>query len=406
MASSSLDKLLAAPDITDSTDFPDPAAAPGLRVLDDALRCDICRDFYDAPVSLNCGHSFCSVCIRSALPVSATCPSCRKPASEVHLRKNVAVEDAVQAWREARPLILRLANEELARKTQPSVPPVARSHRNEPPRKRKRSGSPASASDDEIVMLASSPPPSGSATPDALPDTVECPICQKAVPSQKINMHLDSGCKRYLAEGTSSSTAPQDPKGKQKQQWSRLLGGTSNAPASARGKDKGKGKARYVSAKEGEDDSEPEHIPKVAYDIHPQKRIAEMLAEWGLPTHGDKNALVRRHSKWVVLYNANVDRAPENRRSLEQLRNDLRKMEEAEARTRKEVVEDPVAYQRANKATFAKLTEAARPKKAGKKDGERPISEPRVTASSGAAEGGEAGGGGPAADDVIDVDAS
>ncbi|KAI0373293.1 hypothetical protein BV20DRAFT_1119336 [Pilatotrama ljubarskyi] len=397
MASSSLDKLLAAPDITDSTDFPDPAAAPGLRVLDDALRCDICRDFYDAPVSLNCGHSFCSVCIRSALPANATCPSCRKPASEVHLRKNVAVESAVQAWREARPLILRLANEELARKTRPKVLQSTRPHHDEPLRKRKRSGSPASASDDEIVMIASSPPPSGSATPDALPDTVECPICQKAVPSQKINMHLDSGCKRHLAEGSSSSSAHPDPKGKQKQQWSKLLGKPPNAPG--KGKDKGKGKAR---AMEGDEDSEPEHIPKVAYDIHPQKRIAEMLSDWGLPTHGDKNALVRRHSKWVVLYNANVDRAPEHRRSLEQLRNDLRRMEDAELRTRKEVVDDPVAYQRANKATFAKLTEAARPKRAAaqavKKERDGSTPEPEDAARPGEVAAEEL--------DIIDVDAS
>lgn len=64
-----LDRLLAIPEISDSTDFPDTTTAPGLRTLDDALRCDICRDFYDAPVSLNCGHTFCSV-VRE-------CRSCR-----------------------------------------------------------------------------------------------------------------------------------------------------------------------------------------------------------------------------------------------------------------------------------------------------------------------------------------
>ena len=56
---SMLDKLLAA-DIPDPTDFPDNAAAPGLRPFDDAVRCNICRDFYDAPVTLSCGHGFCS----------------------------------------------------------------------------------------------------------------------------------------------------------------------------------------------------------------------------------------------------------------------------------------------------------------------------------------------------------
>ena len=88
-----------------------------------------------------------------------------------------------------------------------------------------------------------------------------------------------------------------------------------------------------------------------------------------------------------MLYNANVNRAPAHRRTLDQLRHDLRKAEEAEQKTRKETVDDPVAYQvrpppfpscliirltmgmctcvvqKANKAVFAKLTEAARPKK-------------------------------------------
>ncbi|KAI0781354.1 hypothetical protein BD413DRAFT_462819 [Trametes elegans] len=414
-----LDRLLAAPDITDSTDFPDTTHAPGLRGLDDALRCNICRDFYDAPVSLSCGHSFCSVCVRSALPVNATCPSCRKPASEGHLRKNTAVESAVNAWKVARPLILRLSKDEHERKTRPPAPD-ARRRDLEPPHKRKRSVSPLSVSDDEIVALppGSSPAPSGSATPDMLPGkpaisppyTVGCPICQKAVPSQKINMHIDSSCKRYLAEGSTPSTA-HDPKGKQKQQWSKLLGvgggGSSSTSHGHKSKDKGKGKSRCVPS--DDDDTEPEHIPKVAYDIHPQKRIAEMLSEWGLPTHGEKGALARRHSKWIVLYNANVDRAPENRRTLEQLRSELRQIEEAERKTRKQTVDDPVAYQKANKAAFAKLTEAARPKKTSnvKKDEEEPI--PQHTdvrgspVESGATEDSE---GRTGVNGVIDIDSS
>ncbi|KAH9857688.1 hypothetical protein C2E23DRAFT_287840 [Lenzites betulinus] len=381
--STQLDRLLAIPEISDSTDFPDTTTAPGLRGLDDAVRCDICRDFYDAPVSLNCGHSFCSGCIRSALPISAICPTCRKEASEVNLRKNLAIERAVHAWKIARPLILRLTLEEHERKTRPEGPRLEIIQRGEPPRKRKRSGTPSNASENEIIDLASSSPaPSGSeaAPTDALPDTVDCPICQKAVPSQKINMHIDSNCKRHLAENVLRAT-PLDPKGKQREQWSKLLGDGGASTTSGKGKGKAKGKTR---AKAGSEDAEPEHLPKVAYDIHPQKRIVQLLNEWGLSTHGDKNALVRRHSKWIIMYNANVDRALENRKTVEQLRNDLRRAEEAEHKTRKEIIDDPVAYQvrvgytlvlshtyadilrgaqKANKAAFAKLTEAARPKK-------------------------------------------
>ncbi|KAH9923954.1 uncharacterized protein BXZ73DRAFT_103687 [Epithele typhae] len=193
-------------DITDATDFPDASVIPGLRQFDDAVRCSICRDFYDAPVTLNCGHCFCSAvhahtaplrgqCIRAALSEQATCPSCRKPGSEMHLRKDVAMGNAIDAWKLAR------------------------------------------------------------ASPE-----------------------LDEA-------------------------------------------------------------SEP--LPKVAYDIHPQKRIVEMLAEWSLSTHGSKDALVRRHKRWVIMYNANLDRLPAARHSLDRLRDELRKQEDAETRTWRETVEDP-----------------------------------------------------------------
>jgi E3 ubiquitin-protein ligase RAD18 len=118
-ATLALDLLLAA-DIPDPTDFPEARTAPGLRALDAALRCNICSDLIDCPVSLNCGHSFCSMvghrsytvwkgcgveraqCVRSYIADKAECPSCRKAATEHQLRLNTMMEYAVAAWKEAR----------------------------------------------------------------------------------------------------------------------------------------------------------------------------------------------------------------------------------------------------------------------------------------------------------------
>ncbi len=49
--------------VPDPTDFPPDADAPGLRSLDEALRCTMCRELFEAPVTVNCshGHCFCSL---------------------------------------------------------------------------------------------------------------------------------------------------------------------------------------------------------------------------------------------------------------------------------------------------------------------------------------------------------
>ena len=108
-------------DVPDPTDFPPHAVAPGLRDLDGSFRCDICGDLFDAPVTIVCGHCFCSAvcchslfrrkssnsyvvvqCIRVSLANKQECPSCRKTASEAHIRSNPALDKVISDWRNAR----------------------------------------------------------------------------------------------------------------------------------------------------------------------------------------------------------------------------------------------------------------------------------------------------------------
>lgn len=84
MNSNSLDALLSM-DIQDPTQFPENSKAPGVRSLDSSLRCTICSEFFQGPVTLPCGHCFCSfvrsqnypLCVEADLcfPVSARCAS-------------------------------------------------------------------------------------------------------------------------------------------------------------------------------------------------------------------------------------------------------------------------------------------------------------------------------------------
>ncbi|PCH38443.1 hypothetical protein WOLCODRAFT_161580 [Wolfiporia cocos MD-104 SS10] len=398
MVATDLQSLLDAPDAHDPTDFPPQDVAPGLRLLDDSLRCSVCRDFYDAPMSINCGHSFCSLCIRQALDAKQECPSCRQPATEAHLRKNTAAESAVKAWSESREFILRLSKAE-ERRHVGDLPAANGSSGHEDseqrPRKRQRTLS-EEDSDAEVEYLGGTSPyfsSRGSATNShiraqetGLPSksqsqsdsplsehrspnsssVVECPLCQRRVPLESINQHIDSGCTLTPSAGGPSSSRPHASragsrdKDKQKAQWTKLFdGGSGAAPPSRRSKEKQKERASEAG--------EAEYLPKVAYATLKDRRLQEMLAEHGLPTAGDRAAWERRHQKWVTLYNANADRAPADQQSPAQLKRALKRWEDGlrAANARRAAADvDAGAHQRANSAAFRELVEAARPKKA------------------------------------------
>ncbi|THG96771.1 hypothetical protein EW026_g5111 [Hermanssonia centrifuga] len=113
-------------------------------------------------------------------------------------------------------------------------------------------------------------------------------------------------------------------------------------------------------------------LPKVAYDTTNARRLREMLAEQGLPTNGDKPILAARHARWITLYNANRDASLLQRKPLKQMKLELKKWEEMEEKKKKNRADasnlDPATYQRDNKATFARLVEAARPKPPERKE--------------------------------------
>ncbi|KZT67796.1 hypothetical protein DAEQUDRAFT_672676, partial [Daedalea quercina L-15889] len=293
-------------------------------------------------------------CARNCLKDKEECPSCRKPASDTHLRKNVALESAVKAWAAARDFALRLAKREAERLQRDATKDTPR------PRKRQRLARSSGGSSSDEVQIVEGPSTSGRPRLRTK-NLVDCPVCQRRVPLQIINQHIDSRCK------LTAPPSPRRPKGKAKQEWSRILGGTGPP---AKGRDRDKDRCVLVCSSSGE------YLPTVSYHTLKDKRVQELLHEHGLPTTGDRPAWIRRHRQWVTLYNANLDRAPADRHTPDQLRRALQKWEATEGtatggasgnggagKKKAGEVRDVVAYQTAHRAEFAKLVEAARPKR-------------------------------------------
>lgn len=85
-------------------------ALPQLTPLESVLRCQVCKDFYDAPMITSCSHTFCSLCIRRCLTNDGRCPTCRSQDQEIRLRRNWSVQEVVDAFRHARPTLIQLGS--------------------------------------------------------------------------------------------------------------------------------------------------------------------------------------------------------------------------------------------------------------------------------------------------------
>uniref|UniRef100_A0A674K3K3 Tripartite motif containing 39 n=1 Tax=Terrapene triunguis TaxID=2587831 RepID=A0A674K3K3_9SAUR len=70
---------------------------PGGRL--NAAKCPVCRDYFRAPVSIHCGHSFCRACVSQCWGESETnfaCPLCRGTAPHRSQRPNWQLGDLVE----------------------------------------------------------------------------------------------------------------------------------------------------------------------------------------------------------------------------------------------------------------------------------------------------------------------
>ena len=78
-----------------------------LGPVEQALRCQVCKDFFDTPMITSCSHTFCSLCIRRCLTTDGRCPACRTQDQAIKLRANSTVQELVDAFKSARSVLLQ-----------------------------------------------------------------------------------------------------------------------------------------------------------------------------------------------------------------------------------------------------------------------------------------------------------
>ncbi|KAK9451207.1 uncharacterized protein V1518DRAFT_412841 [Limtongia smithiae] len=293
---------------------------PMLTGLDAALRCEICREFFTAPMLTECAHTFCSLCIRRSIAATPTsqspcCPVCRTNVAEAKLRRNEALEEVALWFKRERAGMLKVAME-----LRGEYDEHAKS------RKRRHVGEDEavdihSTSYDDAVVEVSRPPTPAPPSSDFIvldredvnDGLVPCPVCNSRMTEEQVISHLDLCLKKAEKTTTVPRSSTSSPPHQQPQQQrpggiSTYFGGSVVATAAA--------PAKQIA-----------RLPKLQYGIITEAKLRRTLADLGIPSQGNKQQLQRRHTEWVSIWNANADVAAVARKTKTTLLRELAEWE-------------------------------------------------------------------------------
>ncbi|KAK4574888.1 E3 ubiquitin-protein ligase rad18 [Recurvomyces mirabilis] len=282
-------------DIPDSTDWLN-TPLRDFAQLENALHCQICKEFYNCPMLTSCSHSFCSKCIRSSLSADGRCPACRTVDQASKLRNNWALEEVVATFLAARPRAISVARREQEQAQYSSRPgkrkrvvldseEVEESSRTTRSKSRKMAAS--QTSNPDVVEVDDSEGDDGAYEPEAVPDDglVECPLgCGKRMKVEQVEPHLDR------------CDEEKEQEQKAKSRKSATLANRTIDRQSPRPQDR---------------------LAELNYSLLKEQPMRKKLEELGIPGWGSKQLMVRRHTEWVNLWNANCDsNQPRTKREL------------------------------------------------------------------------------------------
>ncbi|KAK0550115.1 E3 ubiquitin-protein ligase rad18 [Tilletia horrida] len=384
---------------TDPTDWEATPDFSFLRTLDNSLRCSLCYDIFTAPVVFReCHHTFCSSCIRSHInqpeDKGKFCPQCRQTkATDNELVPVLGLEEAAEAWRQARPTLIKAAesmrdlrsgshqpngadggNSNADNSSSDEVEVVASSSagasslrsprgvkrkltdtqgaspvKDEGGRRTRQSTAAARSTSATATSRSAPKSPMGRSVESTFKvtelkatDLTKCPICDQEFTLAQLNAHLD--------RGNCGETSGQSP-AKTQSSWFVRPNGESSSFRTG-------GPPPFEGAK---------RLTRLQYHGIKNDILKRNLEECGLPTTGSKDRQIARHREWVNIFNGNLDSAPAKRKTLAQLKKALKDFERAQdAQERVRAQGGPVPKDKAgswaqdHKAEFADLVAQAR----------------------------------------------
>ncbi|KAF9988858.1 E3 ubiquitin-protein ligase rad18 [Mortierella antarctica] len=418
-------------DISDPSDWP--ADYAPLKDIDSHLRCPICKELLRAAMMLQCHHNFCSECIRRHLDKESTCPACRVATSTSQMRRNVALDEIANSFKDCRESLLLTIKDAVQRRNSNQKTTVradsveADDHYSHQQKRRRTStrivrassnqgcsqdfnddyGVPVKQDEDEdedfsmhsqkaaaaaqkgktVARLTSGPvlrsraarspsgsnssqdPPPASAPVEPsssaqhpssefisapIPPTetqpppvppkhslVPCPVCSMAIPEPYSNTHLDKYCLAgtkdpaynipydmiiqqpasviavYERQGTTTQVMFNPNPTPVASSPQRIAGSPSKMISNGHFQNGFGAHSRLVQPRPAQSSSmrdtarqplpEPKRIPKLTYSVLNEKQLRKKLQELGLPSHGDKQQMMKRHAEYVTIFNANCD---------------------------------------------------------------------------------------------------
>lgn len=291
-------------EVPDSSDWTT-TCIPLFAALDASLRCQICKDFYDAAVITNCAHTFCSSCIRRAISADGKCPACRSNVQEHSLRRNVAVQEVVDKFQTARPQALEVARAQQSsediedvhvrrsskrKRTNVDEHASGQGVRTRSQRKRSKPNTDGAADavfidDTDDAQEDDYAPGASQEDPEPQDGLVPCPICNTRMKEAAVFTHLDQ-CDGKPVRAPSRKATPL-------QHIPTAI--TTSRPAPP----------------------PPERLPQLNYSLMKEKDLKTKLQQLGIPASGSKELMSRRHKEWINLVNSNSDSLrPKTKRDL------------------------------------------------------------------------------------------